>query len=558
MLSKRDILRLAMPPVRSRVTGLAWGIASEVSMVALLALSMWLILRAGEQPPILHLTFAVVGVRALAIGRAVFRYLERLASHSSALKQLSTLRARMLEHLIPLVPGGLRERRAGDVHAGLIDDIDQLQDHPLRVWQPLTVSTVTVVLGVLIVSMMSPIAGLVNCVLAVVAVGVTAMVVKRGSRRSASTLAAVRAELVDALIERFEAGAVLHAFGATAQANDRVNRVSRAYVREQQRDAGVTGIVTACMTLTAGIATLVTMYLLRPETGLDVLTAPVFAAVLIVPAALFETLTQVPQAIQARELVTQSGERLESIFGETVPAEIPTEPTESAAPRAMKSIQGFGDDPLIEVTDLEARYPGAPHATISHLGFTLHAGETLLITGESGAGKSTLARVLVRFLEYGGSYRLLGTEANELSPSRVRAVIGLCEQTPHLFDNDLRQNLKFARPEATDAELVRVLERVGLHEWAERRDGLDTYVGEHGALVSGGQAGRIALARVLLADFPIVILDEPTAGVDPQTADAMMRDMLSAVPRDRAVIVISHTDLPPDTRAGAQLRHIAL
>src|SRR5690554_690833 len=139
----KKMLALAMPAPKQRIIGLLLGITSDLSMVALLVLSMWLIMRSGEQPPILHLTFAIVGVRALAIGRAVFRYLERLATHDSALKQLATLRTNTFDTLIPLIPGALKDRTLGDVHAGLVDDIDQLQDQPLRVWQPITVSSLT-------------------------------------------------------------------------------------------------------------------------------------------------------------------------------------------------------------------------------------------------------------------------------------------------------------------------------------------------------------------------------------------------------------------------------
>src|SRR5690606_10787620 len=136
-------------------------------------------------------------------------------------------------------------------------------------------------------------------------------------------------------------------------------------------------------------------------------------------------------------------------------------------------------------------------------------------------GKSTLALALVRLLEYAGSYRVSGIEARQLSPQQVRGVVGLIEQQPHLFDADIRQNLKFARDTANDDELLAVLERVGLGDWVRERGGLDARVGERGALVSGGQAQRIALARALLADFPVVILDEPTAGVDRELADRL-------------------------------------
>jgi ATP-binding cassette subfamily C protein CydC len=186
---------------------------------------------------------------------------------------------------------------------------------------------------------------------------------------------------------------------------------------------------------------------------------------------------------------------------------------------------------------------------VAGVNFELHRGSTLVITGESGAGKSTLALALVRLLEYEGEYRLRGVEARALGGAAVRRTVGLIEQQPHLFDADLRQNLKFARDTATDEQLIQVLEQVGLGEWLVARGGLDAPVGERGALVSGGQAQRIALARAILADFEVLILDEPTAGVDRELADRLLTEMLGAVPADRAVILITHTELPANISA---------
>lgn len=521
-------------------------------MVSLLILSMWLIMRSGEQPPILHLTFAIVGVRALAIGRAVFRYLERLATHDRALSQLSTLRTRVLARLIPLVPGGLRKRSAGDVHASLIDDIDQLQDQPLRVWQPLVVSGVTVALGVGLVAMLSPIAAIINTVAIVLVLLLTRWLVRRHHARATGDLAEIRSRLVDALIERFEAAQVLHHFGATQQQDDRIAAISREYVTIQQRDAGMTGVTAGLMSAFAGLTTLVTLWVMRPEAGIDVVSAPVLAALVIVPAALFEVLTQIPQAWQARQLVEESAARVESLLGEETPVEIPVE-CEHPRDSELEGQRNAGQA-LISVSGVSTRYPGATANTLHDVSFELNAGETLLVTGESGAGKSTLANMLVRFLGYEGSYQIHGIEARDLSLHEVRSRIGLSEQAPHLFDSDLRQNLKFARPDAEDDVLLEVLDRVGLREWAESRGGLGMHVGEHGALVSGGQASRIALARVLLTDFEVVVLDEPTAGVDTENADAMLRDLIGAVPHDRAVIVISHTALPEGVTATRELR----
>nr|WP_237739255.1 ATP-binding cassette domain-containing protein [Microbacterium yannicii] len=164
--------------------------------------------------------------------------------------------------------------------------------------------------------------------------------------------------------------------------------------------------------------------------------------------------------------------------------------------------------------------------------------------GSSGAGKTTLAHALVRFLETDGGYDIGGRSVHDLAGDDVRLTVGLCEQQPMLFDEDVRQNLLFARETASDADLEAVLARVGLGSWLHERGGLDSRVGERGALVSGGQAQRIALARALLRGFPVLVLDEPTAGVDPAASDLLLADLLGAVRDDQAVVLISHVAVP--------------
>ncbi len=170
----------------------------------------------------------------------------------------------------------------------------------------------------------------------------------------------------------------------------------------------------------------------------------------------------------------------------------------------------------------------------------------MLVAGPSGAGKSSLAATLVGFLRVEGEYLVGGRDAAELSGPALRRVIGLCEQSPQLFDEDIRQNLLFARDSASDEDLQAVLERVGLGDWVRERGGLDARVGDRGALVSGGQAQRIALARALLRGFPVLVLDEPTAGVDPEASNALLRDLLQAA-GEQSVLLISHVAPPAGT-----------
>lgn len=535
------VIRRAVPTTKQAALGLTLGVFADLCVVGLLGLSMWLIVKSGEQPPILHLTFAIVGVRAFAIGRAAFRYAERLASHDAALAQLAVLRSETFEALIPRVPGAIESRRRGDVLTAFVDDVDQLQDEPLRVRQPFIVSMIVVLLSLIVLAIIAPLAALILAVMLVIAGVLSAWLSARISAESDRRLAEARGDLSDALLERFASAEVLVAFGALASQRARIAEAEARLAAAQSTRVRSAGLTAALLSLASGVTSVLVLLAVSPslQAGGAGLSAPLFAAAVIVPAAVFEVFAQVPAALVARRTVLASARRVADLTESAMPAEIPA-PFSGAAPE-------FSDDPAVpalSVRELSVRHPGAKTPAFSGVSFDVRAGETLVITGESGAGKSTLALALVRLLDYEGSYKIRGVEARESSEASIRSVVGLIEQQPHLFDADLRQNLKFAHDTASDEELLAVLARVGLAEWALERGGLDARVGERGALVSGGQAQRIALARAILADFPVVILDEPTAGVDRQVADRLLLDLLGALPEDRAVVLITHTELP--------------
>ncbi len=541
------VLRRAMPPARRAAAGTVLGVLADICVVGLLGLSMWLIVRAGEQPPILYLTFAIVGVRAFAVGRAAFRYAERLSSHDAVLAQLAQLRSDTFEALVPRVPGAIESHHRGEVLAAFVDDVDQLQDQPLRVRQPLIVSGIVVTLSLIVLALISPPASAVLALALLVSGLVAARVSARVSGESDRELAEARAGLTDVLLERFAAAEVLAAFGAEHAQRDRIAAAEARLARIQLSRARAAGLSGAVISFGSGAASLLILLLLSPLLGTDI-SAPLFAAAVILPAAVFEVFAQVPAALVARRTALASAARVAALTETPLPVEIPVDPVDPH-PLSEPWAADVAAPPLIEVRGLELRHPGAAEPAVSGIDFVLGAGETLVITGESGSGKSTLALALVRLLDYRGSYLLGGVEARDLRGVDVRSVVGLCEQSPHLFDADLRQNLLFARDTASDDELMAVLDRVGLGDWAISRGGLDAPVGERGALVSGGQAQRIAVARAILADFPVVVLDEPTAGVDREAADRLLTDLLGAVPGDRAVIVITHTDLPEGVTA---------
>ncbi|HET6673375.1 MAG TPA: thiol reductant ABC exporter subunit CydC [Agromyces sp.] len=552
--STRAVLRSAIPSLRRLLPSVIFGIASAGSSVALLAASAWLIARAAEQPPVLYLSLGIVGVRAFALGRAVFRYLERLTGHDASFRQLAVIRAGVFERMIPVAPDGLASSRRGDLLDRFVGDVDELQNVPLRVVQPIVSAVVVLTLAVAAVSLLAPAsaAALLTCL--VLGIGATLLVQRWAATRAERTLAPLRGELQAATVEHVQALDVLVAYDAAAAGRRRIEAIGSRLARATRSRAAAAGAASAAMTAVGGFAVAASLASAIPLLESGRIDGPTFAVLCLVPLAIAEAAAAIPLASSAWRLARSSAERVAHAVPAEVPAELPTSPPDPASPPAANL------PPAIALRDLTAAWPasgqgrdgstvGRPVAgadprppALAGLDLDLAPGERVLVRGESGAGKTTLAHVLVRFLDYRGSYRIDGIEASELEPAAVRRLIGLVEQRPWLFDEDVRQNLLFARDAATDDELLEVLDRVGLGEWVAERGGLDAKVGERGALVSGGQAQRISLARAMLARFPVLVLDEPTANVDPARADALLRDLTDAAARDGAtVVLISHT-----------------
>ena len=531
------VLRGAMPPVRRLGWTLAAGFASEASAVALLAVSAWLIVRASEQPPVLYLSAAVVGVRLFAISRASFRYLERLTGHDAALRQLAATRAGLVRRLVPLAPDGLLRTRRGSVLGALVDDVDELQNLPLRVVQPLVSSALVALGAVVLVAFVWWPAALTLLACLVCAGAVATLWGWMSGARADRAIAPLRARLADAVLDHLGSLDVLAAFGAEEQSRERIARADaalrRAVVRRSTAQAGTAAVVS----LLAGAASIAAVLVAAPGAASGSLPGPQLAVAVLVPMAVFEVFAAVPMAASAWRQVHASAARI----AESVPSSAPAELAPEAVP-ATGEAPALGTG--IRLDRATVRWPGASGAALHDVDLAIGPGERLLVMGSSGAGKSTLAHALVRFLETDGGYDLGDRSVHDLSPDDVRLTVGLCEQHPMLFDEDVRQNLLFARETATDADLEAALERVGLGAWLRERGGLDARVGERGALVSGGQAQRIALARALLRGFPVLVLDEPTAGVDPEAADRLLADLLGAVHDDQAVVLISHVPVP--------------
>ncbi|MFJ8843606.1 thiol reductant ABC exporter subunit CydD [Streptomyces cyaneofuscatus] len=500
------------------------------SAVGLMAVSGWLISRASEQPPVLYLMMAVTATRAFGIGRAVFRYAERLVSHDAVLKLLAELRVAVYRGLERVAPAGLRTVRRGDLLSRLVADVDALQDYWLRWLLPAGTALTVSVAAAGFTGWLLPEAGVILAVGLLVAGAGVPLVSGGVARRTERQLAPARAALATRVTDLLGGTAELTVAGALPARQTHMRAADGLLTRIASRAATATALGGGLSALVCGLTVVAAASVAVPAVNDGRLSGVALAVVVLTPLAAFEAVTGMPLAVQYRQRVLRSAERVYEVLDAPVPVQEPASPADAPA----------SPFPL-EVRGLSARYPGAGRDALESLDLTLVPGRRIAVVGPSGSGKTTLAQVLLRFLDASsGTYSLGGVRADALDGDTVRRSVGLCAQDAHVFDSSIRENLRLARTGATDAELEDALARARLLEWVRSLpEGLDTPVGEHGARLSGGQRQRLALARALLADFPVLVLDEPAEHLDLATADALTADLLAAT-EGRTTVLITH------------------
>ncbi|PRY32268.1 thiol reductant ABC exporter subunit CydC [Pseudosporangium ferrugineum] len=501
---------------RSVGTAVGLGVGSSLAGIVLTGAAAWLLVRASTLPPVLSLSTAVVLVRGSAVARPLLRYLERLVAHDVAFARLGRWRSRVYADLVPRVPGP-RLRRRGDLLTRIGTDVDARVDGLLRGSLPalsaVVVLLVTTAVAVAVVpGLLLPLgAGLL--VSAVLAPALAALLTRRGE----AALGRARAEVRDAVVETVEGVEELALRGDALGVPD---RRSRELARLEARAAGVAGAAAALGLLGWGVAVAGTAIVLRGADGIS----PEWAAVLLLAVvALGEPVATLPDAAGARRRAAAARARLAELTTTR-----PTAPRTPGERPATRRTPGEGAGGVVLRGVVAGWDPGRPPA-VRGADLDLPAGARVAVLGPSGGGKSTLAAVLAGLLEpRSGTVR---------RPART-VLVG--DDTDHVFASTVRENLRLASPAATDPQLRTALTRVGLGPWlAGLPRGLDTWLGSGGGTVSGGQRRRLATARALLADPGLLVLDEPTEGLDEAAAAALMADLLEAA-GGRTVLLFTH------------------
>lgn len=505
------------------------GVAAIAAGIGLLGTSAYLIASAALRPSIAELQVAIVGVRFFGISRGVFRYFERLFSHSVNLRFLTCLRDDFYRRVEPGAPSNLMTFRSGDLLEGVMGDHETLQNFYVRVIAPAVVALVIIIGVSFFVGGYALQLGLILA-LGLVSGGFihplfSMLLSKHHLQRLASSRAAVSARMVEVLqgLEDIQVcnaqqsyfGSLLDEFEKTGAAQKRLTNIS----------AGSSGLSLLITNLTV----LGLLWAAIPLIGTGDFSGISLAVVTLVALASFEAILPMPSAALHLNASAIAASRLNSIGSE---ADEKHESSYSGVP---------SPSPLLRFDDVSFAYEPETAPLLMNIDFVLQRGRKVALVGASGVGKTSLVNLLLGFTQpLAGKITCAGMDPRYTDPERYRSQIAVLQQSAYLFNDTLRGNLLLAKAEAQDAEIIRVLNEVELADWfSSLPEGLDTWIGEHGMKMSGGERQRLAIARVLLQEKPLIVLDEPTANLDQLTARRVMKTLFNRA-ADSGVLLITY------------------
>ena len=505
------------------------GVGTMASNVVLLSVAAYLIAASALQYGLSQLTLSMFLVQIFGISRAVSRYLERLVSHNVTFELLADLRTWLYGRLEPLSPARLIEYRSGDLLTRIVKDVEELENIYLRAFSPVIVAVVISALTFVALYVFDPgIAFVALGFLALAGVGVPLLVgalARRLGRRELES----RAELNTQIVDGIQGVQDLLALGQTSEQQRKISDLSLMLGRVQKRMVSITGLQNTLNDLTMNLAMWTVLILAIPLVNEGGIPAVYLAFLALAILASFEAVQPLGTAFQFLGRSLGAGERLFEIA--------------DAEPRVLDHAEPLPPptDYTLEFDHLGFRYREDEPLVLDEISFKLEPGRRVAVVGPSGSGKSTLVSLVLRFWDpTAGEVRLGGHDLRGYTREDLRNNIGLVAQDTHLFNETLRDNLLLSRPDASDLEIEFALERAQLVEFVgQLPQGLDTPLGEQALRLSGGERQRLAIARALLKDAPVLILDEPTANLDPATEHQLLAEIYDLMP-NRTTLVITH------------------
>jgi ATP-binding cassette subfamily C protein CydCD len=527
---------------RRALAAAALGVGCELCALGLLATGGWLLLSAALRPPILTLSVAIGAVQVLALSRGAARYGERLASHDLGLGVQARLRAWLYRRLERLVPAGLPGGSKGDLLARLISDTDEVQDLVVRAAVPIVVTAVTWAAATATAAVLLPRAGVALLAAGLLGAAGVAAAAALGRRRSAP-LPAARGAVAEWVLQALTSAEELAALGADEWAASQVADCERELGTRTRAVAAAAGLGRAVATFAGGAALAGVVWAGAAALRAGQIGAPELGALAFLAFGVAVLLQGLPDAVSRLPVSRQALRRLADIgaLPDPVPGPAAGDPGRAAFPARAAG----GAAIRIVLRGAAVAYPGdgAPGAVpaVAGVDVDLAPGRPVALTGPSGSGKTAAVLALLRFIHLtAGEMTVNGTDAAGLPPDQLRALIAWSPEQPTFFPSTVRANLRLGAPHATDTQIAGLLADLGLGAWLEQLDaGLDTVLAPWGHPVSGGELQRLSLARAMLADRPVLLLDEPTSHLDRATADAVLATVLDRT-RQRSLLWVTH------------------
>lgn len=511
--------------------GVVLAIVTLLASIGLLTLSGWFLSASAVVGVAGIYSFnymlPAAGVRGAAIIRTAGRYFERLVSHDATFRVLQHLRVATFSKLLPLSPAGLARFRQGELLNRIVADVDTLDHLYLRVISPLVgalvvILVVTIGLSVLDVTLALTLGGIMLATLLLLP-----PLFYRAGKPTGEQITQLRGQYRQQLTSWLQGQAELMLFNASDRYRKQMEKTEQRWQEAQRRQAELTALSQALMLLIGGIAVIAMLWMASEGVGGNSQPGALIALFVFCTLAAFEALAPVTGAFQHLGQVIASARRITQITEQQ-----PEVTFSQQAPQSFSQV-------ALTLNEVTFSYPQQSAPALKDISLQVAAGEHIAILGRTGCGKSTLLQLLTRAWDpANGQIQLNGQPLSELSETTLRQAMSVVPQRVHLFSATLRDNLLLAAPQVSDARLADILARVGLEKLLED-SGLNSWLGEGGRQLSGGELRRLAIARALLHDAPLMLLDEPTEGLD-ATTESQILDLLSEVMRDKTVLMVTH------------------